>query len=53
MPQKGREGPCWPPVSVPPHYQRTHPHGCLKGACQDVVDWKLRVITPDLTRNHT
>lgn len=32
-------------------YSKTYPHGCFKRACQDVIDWKLRVIAPDLTRN--
>ena len=30
---------------------KTHSHGCFKRAGQDVINWKLRVITPDLTRN--
>ena len=33
------------------NYFKTYPHGCFKRACQDVINWKLRVIAPDLTGN--
>lgn len=29
----------------------TYPHGGFKRACQDVINWKLSVIAPDLIRN--
>lgn len=32
-------------------YTETYPHGGFKRACQDVIDWELGIIAPDLTRN--
>lgn len=32
-------------------YFKTYPHGSFKRACQDVINWKLRVIAPDLSRD--
>lgn len=40
----------WDTLNKSQSYFKTYPHGGFKRSCQDVINWKLRVIAPGLTK---